>query len=190
MRKIGCKLVQNQRRYCRRSRLSFRMGHSPKTGKDRSGDKPKPEPHPIDPGKQHLYMIWTRPWLKRRRSRSVDICADAGSWCFLERAQGRHGKRLQDTIVLCHSQIRSSRRRSIVAVLGQDRNGCVGFYDFACWWFSKREIWQDVCFGFGSGANWFDESHWSEIRGSSQMKIVQDHHGTSPILRNGNHGNE
>jgi hypothetical protein len=57
MRKIGCKLVQNQRRYRCRSRLSFRVGHSPKTGKGRSGDKPKPEPHPIDPGKQHLYMI-------------------------------------------------------------------------------------------------------------------------------------
>jgi hypothetical protein len=25
-------------------------------------------------------------------------------------------------------------------VLGQDRDGCVGFYDFACGWFSKREI--------------------------------------------------
>jgi len=24
--------------------------------------------------------------------------------------------------------------------LGQDRDGCVGFYDFACGWFSKREI--------------------------------------------------
>lgn len=58
----------------------------------------------------------------------------------MERAQGRHGKTLQDAVVLCHSQTRSPRRRSIVVVPGQDRNGCVGFYDFACVWFSKREI--------------------------------------------------
>lgn len=75
----------------------------------------------------------------RPRSRSVDVCADAGNWCSLERhkvAMVRRCKLLLSSV----TETRSPHRRSIVAVLGQDCNGCVGFNEFACVWFLKREI--------------------------------------------------